>query len=92
MIPAKSRSGIRQYLPKKPHKWGLKIWARCGISGFCYDCDVYVGKRENYNEEDENIFGRIGAVVLTVIASLERNVNHKVYMDNLFTLVKVDSP
>ena len=40
MIQTKSRSGIRQYLPKKPHKWGLKVWARCGISGFCYDFDV----------------------------------------------------
>ena len=23
MIPTKCRSGLRQYLPKKPHKWGL---------------------------------------------------------------------
>ena len=40
MIPTKCRSSLRQYLPKKPHKWGIKVWARCGNSGILYDFKV----------------------------------------------------
>nr|XP_047141099.1 uncharacterized protein LOC124816109 [Hydra vulgaris] len=35
VIPAKTkRSGIRQYNPKKPTKWGFKNYVRSGASGF----------------------------------------------------------
>ena len=27
IIPTKERSTMKQYLPKKPHKWGFKVWA-----------------------------------------------------------------
>ena len=44
MIPAKTkRSGIRQYMPKKIHKWGFKIFVRAGKSGFIYDFFIYAG-------------------------------------------------
>ena len=35
---------MRQYMPKKPHKWGSKLWVRSGISGVLYDFDIYQGK------------------------------------------------
>ncbi|XP_065675601.1 piggyBac transposable element-derived protein 3-like [Hydra vulgaris] len=41
MVPFKGKSLLRQYLPKKPHKWGFKLWDRSGISGFLYDFDIY---------------------------------------------------
>ena len=28
IVPTKSKSSLRQYLPNKPHKWGIKIWAQ----------------------------------------------------------------
>ena len=33
MIPFKGRSGIKQYMRKKPHKWGFKLWGRAGACG-----------------------------------------------------------
>ena len=33
IIPTKSRTSLKQYLPNKPNKWGIKVWARCGVSG-----------------------------------------------------------
>ena len=33
IIPTKSRAPIRQYLHMKPHKWSIKVWARCGVNG-----------------------------------------------------------
>ena len=33
MTPFKGKSNLRRYLPKKPKKWGYKLWALAGISG-----------------------------------------------------------
>ncbi len=43
IILTKCRSPVRQYIPKKPHKWGIKIWARSGVSSMVYDFEVYTG-------------------------------------------------
>ena len=44
MVPFKRKSLLRQYMPKKPHKWGFKLWGRSGVSGFLYDFDIYQSK------------------------------------------------
>ena len=84
MIPTKGRSSLRQYLPKKPHKWGIKVWARCGNSGIVYDFEVYTGKQEEDKE-----FGKVGAVVNRLVQHLPKNLGHKVYFDNLFTSINL---
>ena len=44
VIPAKtSHSGIRQYNPKQPVKWGFKNLVRSGESGIIYDFFLYSG-------------------------------------------------
>ena len=40
MIPFKGKSSLQRYLPKKPKKWGFKVFSRNGQSGFCYDFEV----------------------------------------------------
>ena len=40
MIPSKGRSGLRRYLPKKPKKWGYKLWASAGVSDYVYNFEV----------------------------------------------------
>ena len=71
IVPTKSKSSLRQYLPNKPHKWGIKIWARCGVSGIVYDFSVYVGQQDN--TEISAMFGKIGAVVIQLVANLPKN-------------------
>lgn len=44
IIPTKTRTSLKQYLPNKPYKWGIKVWARCGVSGILYDFEVHTGK------------------------------------------------
>ena len=44
MVAFKGKSLLRQFLPAKPHKWGFKLWGRCGVSGFMYDFGLYQGK------------------------------------------------
>lgn len=44
IIPFKGHSSLKQYIKNKPHKWGIKVFARAGASGMLYDFEVYVGK------------------------------------------------
>ncbi|KRX52334.1 hypothetical protein T09_6327 [Trichinella sp. T9] len=44
IIPYKGRNKLKQYIPKKPKKWGIKVNARTGMSGLLYDFCFYEGK------------------------------------------------
>ena len=52
MVAFKGRSILKQYLPKKPKKWGFKLWARCSSSGFLHVSDIYQGKGTGIDDED----------------------------------------
>lgn len=41
----KYRSYLKQYIPRKPHKWGFKLFVLCGISGYVYDFEIYTGEQ-----------------------------------------------
>ena len=84
MIPTKARSSLRQYFPKNPHKWGLKVWARCWVSGILYDFQVYTGKQAENKE-----FGKVEAVVTRIVEHLPKQSGDNVYFDNLFTSLKL---
>ena len=47
IIPNKIKNFIKQYLSKKPHKWGLKVFSRCGSYGIIYKFEIYTGKTLN---------------------------------------------
>ncbi|XP_050293814.1 piggyBac transposable element-derived protein 2-like [Anthonomus grandis grandis] len=59
MIPFKGRNSLKQYVKNKPHKCGIKMFARAGSSGFVYDFEVYVGKGTIKNESTLGISGDI---------------------------------
>ena len=40
MIPLKGQSGLLRYLPKKPKKWGYKLWALARVSGYVYNFEA----------------------------------------------------
>lgn len=40
MVPFKEKHKAKVYMPKKPVKWGCKLWSRAGISGYVYDFEV----------------------------------------------------
>ena len=36
-----------QYMPKKPHKWGMKAWVLADLSnGYVWKWELYTGKHE----------------------------------------------
>ena len=45
MIGTRGRLSFLQYMPKKPTKWGIKVWV-CSESksGYIYNFHVYTGR------------------------------------------------
>ena len=84
MVPFKGHHGLKQYLPKKPHKWGYKIYVLSGVSGFAYDIEVYSGKDDNILTEDETNVGASGNIVIRLARCIPSNKNFKLYFDNFF--------
>ena len=82
MVSFKGKSLLRQYLPKKPHKWGFKHWGRSGISGFLYDFDIYQGKLKSISDTS---LGISEDVVVNLTSLLPDKHNFKVFADNYFT-------
>jgi hypothetical protein len=51
MVKFKGRSSLKQYLPLKPIKRGVKIWERfASRTGYVYDFNIYSGKEEKSSE------------------------------------------
>ena len=47
MIGFKGRYFLKQYLPVKPTKWGIKAWGLAdSANGYFLKCDIYKGKKE----------------------------------------------
>lgn len=85
MVKFKGRLGMKQYMPMKPVKRGLKVWEIAeASSGFVCDFQVYTGKRQDGATEHN--------LGYPVVYDLTRNItgkNHHVFCDNFFTSVKL---
>ena len=57
MTKFKGRSSLKQYMPLKPIKRGIKLWTRCDAdSGYVYDTNIYCGKD---TEQEGNLGERV---------------------------------
>jgi hypothetical protein len=51
MVAFKGRTHLKQYMPQKPIKRGLKIWAlACSSTGYLLSFSVYEGKKASDEE------------------------------------------
>lgn len=87
IIPTKARIGLKQYNPKKPHKWGYKNFVLSGISGFSYDFDVFAGAQSNVVPPNAPNLGTSSNVVLKLLDTIRKNQNFKIFFDNWFSSV-----
>jgi len=69
MVKFKGRCPVKCYMPKKPTKWGLKIWAACcAATGYLWNFSVYAGANL---DDGHDMSGRLGEqVVLNLTADL----------------------
>ena len=79
MVKCKGRAPFRQYIPKKPVKWGFKLFAMCDASsGVLCHFEVYTGQAIAGEE------GLTHAVVTRLTVNLH-NQEYIVTTDNFYT-------
>jgi hypothetical protein len=84
IIPFKGKHGLKQYLPKKPKKWGFKVIFRCcAETGFVHDFVLYNGKGPDLAEA-ESCGYQPGDFVVLLCKSLPLHLTYLVYFDNWF--------
>ena len=47
MVPFRGRLDIKQYIPGKAHKYGMKVYKACTPEGYTWNLEVHVGKGDN---------------------------------------------
>ena len=80
MIPFKGRLSLKQYMPLKPVKRGIKVWECADSSyGFVCDLEVYTGKQCDGNPEQGLGHSVVHNLTLPLVGK-----NHHVFVDNFF--------
>lgn len=82
IIPFKGRSKLKTYNPKKPKRWGYKMFVICDVKGLVYNFELYTGKEVQPPELPD--IGASGNVVLRLATVVPSDQNCKVYFDNWF--------
>ena len=83
MIKFQGRSSLKQYMPMKPIKRGIKVWVLGdSTNGYFSRFDVYTGRQENRQVG-------LGAHVVKTLTQDLKNKYHHVYFDNYFTGVQL---
>lgn len=82
MIKFKGRSTLKQYMPKKPTKRGIKVWMRAdALSGYVSAFEVYTGRKADSVEKG------LGANVVKTLTEELQNTFRHIYFDNFFSSV-----
>lgn len=85
MCATKMKSFLRQYMPDKPHKWGVKLFVLCDSSGFCYNFEVYGGAGDNVIQPGAPDLGASSNVVVRLSRVVPAFKNHIIIFDNYYT-------
>ena len=82
MIPFKGRSSLKQYMPLKPTKRGIKIWMRADANtGYVSAFNVYTGKKGDSVEKG------LGSKIVKSLCEKLHNTHRHIYFDNFFSSV-----
>ncbi|CAH1988288.1 unnamed protein product [Acanthoscelides obtectus] len=85
IIPFKGRISLRTYNPKKPHKWGYKMYILSGVSGFTSNFELCSNKADLTLVPGEPNLGAASNIIVRLCRPIPRDMNHKVYYDNYFS-------
>ena len=84
MIPFRGRLAYRQYMPAKPVKRGIKVWALCDArNGYMSKFDIYLGRQNNTTEHG------LGYNVVTRLTDYLQGTRRMLFFDNFFTGVQL---
>ena len=67
---------------KKPHKWGYKVFTKCGALGIVYNFENYVSKSSD--NQQQSSLGITGDLVIRLCQEIPKHQNYKLCFDNYF--------
>ena len=80
MIGTRCRMSFLQYIPKKPTRFGIKVWVNSEAkTGYVLDFQVYTGAK------DDPIKKGLGYCVVTDLMEQYQGKGHCVFVDNFYT-------
>lgn len=83
LVPFRGRCGFVQYMPQKPHKYGIKIFWSCDAENhFAHNAEIYSGRKPNQPPET-GLALKIVHKLLEPFYGSGRNVT----VDNFFTSI-----
>jgi hypothetical protein len=90
MVGTKTHSQLLQYMPKKHHRFGIKLWMLCdAVTHYCMNFFVYRGAK---GPEKQQIKEK-GLAYTVVVRLLEYgnflNKGYHIFVDNFFTTMKL---
>ena len=81
------RNGFKQFIRSKPIRFGYKLWALYGVSGYCYNFNLNCGKSSNVDNRSNLLLG--SKVVLNMLDVVQDPYSHNVFFDNLFPVYEL---
>jgi hypothetical protein len=89
LLPFRGRCGFRQYMPKKPNKYGIKILMMCDCATkYMTNAKVYLGKENN--EVRRGLASDVVCTLVQPISGQDRG-GRNVTTDNFFTSVDLEN-
>ncbi|XP_041920584.1 piggyBac transposable element-derived protein 2-like [Alosa sapidissima] len=82
IVPFKGRSGLKTYNPKKPKRWGYKVFVLADQHGIVHNFEFYTGAVPAADGMPD--IGASGNVVLRLASVIPPNMSHKLFYDNWF--------
>ena len=84
MIKYKGRTSLKQYMPMKPIKRGIKMWCRAdSTNGYLCEFDIYTGKSQ------QGVQHGLGYSVVTKLCQNVQGKWYAIFCDNFFTSYKL---
>lgn len=84
MIKYKGRTSLKQYMPMKPIKRGIKMWYRAdSTNGYLCEFDIYTGK------SPQGVQHGLGYSVVTKLCQHVQGHWYAIFCDNFFTLYRL---
>lgn len=91
MISTKKPSQLLQYLPKKRHRFGVKLWSICdSLTHYCLSFFVYKGATNNEDKAEIKKMG-LGPYVVVKLLQMTNLLNkgYHIFVDNFFTTISL---
>ena len=92
VIKCQNRTSLKQRMPDKPEKYGLKIYKLCDEHGYLVNFEIYDGltkKTDNEDDEEKIEDTYTAGVVKKLLQHIKGAHPHHLFADNWYTTIKL---